>query len=208
MRIILLGPPGAGKGTQARHLATEYRIPQLSTGDMLRAAVSSRSDIGRRAADLMQSGELVPDDIVTGVVADRLFHEDCRTGFILDGFPRTIVQAQDLQKILRSSHAQIDAVISISVDENALAARIERRAEEARLSGQPVRTDDDPEVLKKRIHEFRQKIEPVVEFYETVGLLHTIDGMGSIERVSQQIDAILSAVRLSVNVKPTVASRF
>lgn len=202
MRIILLGPPGAGKGTQAKHLVEEYGIPQLSTGDMLRAAVAAGSDVGLKAEALMKAGQLVPDEVVTGVVAERLGQHDCRTGFILDGYPRTMAQAKDLQTILRSLHTQIDVVVSISVDEDVLADRIERRAEEARLSGGAARPDDNADVLRHRVREFREKIAPIAEFYESIGLLHTVDGMDTIENVSAQIDAILDGARLSLSIRP------
>ncbi len=208
MRIILLGPPGAGKGTQAQYLVETYGIPHLSTGDMLRSAVAAQTEIGKKAEALMTAGQLVPDDVVAGIVAERLERPDCKTGFILDGFPRTLVQAQELHKILRAAAMPIDVVISLQVDEHALGNRIEGRAMEARAAGREVRSDDNPEVLKRRVSEYNGKISPVVEYYDSLGLLHAVNGMGDIAAVSSLIDAILSSTRFSINSGQQIADRF
>jgi len=208
MRIILLGPPGAGKGTQAQYLVDTYGIPHLSTGDMLRSAVASQTEVGKKAEALMTAGQLVPDDVVAGIVAERLERPDCKTGFILDGFPRTLVQAQELHKILRAAAMPIDVVISLQVDEHALGNRIEGRAMEARAAGREVRSDDNPEVLKRRVSEYNGKISPVVEYYDSLGLLHAVNGMGDIAAVSSLIDAILSSTRFSINSGQQIADRF
>jgi adenylate kinase len=191
MRLILLGPPGAGKGTQAKLLVERHGIPQLSTGDMLRAAVEHRTEVGKEAAAYMAAGKLVPDEVVTAAVKLRLGERDCQTGFILDGYPRTVEQARSLQTILDDMDAPIDAVISFVVDEEALALRVRRRAEEAQANGQSLRVDDTPEVLKRRIVEYREKTAPVADFYKTAALLHTVDGMASITEVAAAIEALL-----------------
>lgn len=197
MRIVLLGPPGAGKGTQAQYLVDTYAIPHLSTGDMLRSAVADGTEIGKRAEALMTSGQLVPDDVVTGIVAERLTSADCRSGFILDGFPRTLGQAQELHRILRSTSSPVDVVISLEVDEDALAKRIEKRVMDAQAAGAAVRSDDNPETLKRRVAEYRAKITPVADYYDALGILHPVDGMREIGVVSSTIDSILSSTRFS-----------
>lgn len=194
MRIILLGPPGAGKGTQAKLIVERHGIPQLSTGDMLRAAVNLGSAVGQEAASYMNAGKLVPDDIVSGAVRARLSEPDCRRGFILDGYPRTVPQAETLQGILHDLCAPLDAVISLTVDEDALASRIQKRSEEAAANGTLVRSDDTPEVLKRRIAEYREKTAPLAEFYDSKGLLRSIDGMSSIGDVSEKIGALFATV--------------
>lgn len=190
MRIILLGPPGAGKGTQAKLIVERHGIPQLSTGDMLRAAVSQGSDVGKEAASYMDAGKLVPDDVVSGAVRSRLSEPDCHQGFILDGFPRTVPQAETLQGILDDLGAPLDAVISLTVDEEVLASRIQKRSEEAVANGNPIRSDDTPEVLKRRVTEYREKTAPLAEFYQAKGLLRSIDGMAPIAYVSDEIEAL------------------
>ncbi|MGO6882998.1 adenylate kinase [Rhizobium ruizarguesonis] len=207
MRIVLLGPPGAGKGTQAQYLVDTYAIPHLSTGDMLRSAVADQTETGKKAEALMAAGQLVPDDIVTGIVAERLAQSDCRAGFILDGFPRTIGQAQELHKVLRSNAAPIDVVISLQVDEGALGDRVEKRVKDAQASGKSVRSDDNPETLKRRVVEYNEKISPVAEYYDSLGLLQPVDGMPDVAVVSSTIDAILSGMRLSVSSGHRAAAR-
>ena len=151
MRVVLLGPPGAGKGTQAKALIDRYGIVQLSTGDMLRAAVAAGTPVGVRARDIMARGELVPDDVVVGIVSDRIDQRDAKRGFILDGFPRTVPQAEALDRMLKSKGLKLDGVIEIKVDEDILIRRIESRVFEMRNMGMPIRPDDTPEVLRQRL---------------------------------------------------------
>ena len=192
MRLILLGPPGAGKGTQASRLVEKHRIPQLSTGDMLRAAVSSGTPVGRKAKEVMDSGALVSDDIVVGIVADRIGEDDARRGFILDGFPRTVAQAEALRDMLSRKGMKLDAVIEFAVDESALLSRIEKRAAETVAAGGTVRADDNPEALKKRLDAYRDQTAQLVDYYRRTGELRTVDGMASIDSVASSIDAILA----------------
>ncbi len=191
MRLILLGPPGAGKGTQAQRLIDRYATPQLSTGDMLRAAVAAGTETGRRAQAVIDAGQLVSDEIVNGIVAERLDEADARKGFVLDGYPRTIPQAEALDAMLRDRGVKIDAVIEFKVDENALVSRIEKRAAETAAAGKPVRKDDKPEVFHRRLEEFKAATAAVGPYYRERGLLHSIDGMASIEEVSKAIDAVI-----------------
>ena len=191
MRLILLGPPGAGKGTQAQRLIDKYGIPQLSTGDMLREAVAKQTEIGKRAQAVMDAGQLVSDEIVIGIVADRIEQPDARKGFVLDGFPRTLAQAEALDQMLQSRNLSIDAVIEFKVDEEKLVERIEKRARDAEAAGLPVRKDDNPDVFRRRLVEFRALTAAVAPFYRERGRSFEIDGMASIDEVSTQIDAIL-----------------
>ena len=193
MRLILLGPPGAGKGTQATRLVEKYGIPQLSTGDMLRAAVKAGTPVGKRAQAVMDSGALVSDEIVVGIVADRIDEADARKGFILDGFPRTVAQAEALDAMLERKALGLDAVIELKVDSTKLIDRILRRAEEAKAAGQPVRKDDDPEVFKTRLAAYEKDTAAVTPHYRASGMLHCVDGMAPIGEVSAAIDAILDA---------------
>jgi adenylate kinase len=193
MRLILLGPPGAGKGTQATRLVEKFGIPQLSTGDMLRAAVKAGTPIGRRAQAVMDSGALVSDEIVVGIVADRIDEPDAKNGFILDGFPRTVAQAEALDAMLAQKDMKLDAAIELIVDPTKLIDRIMRRAEEARAAGQPVRKDDDPEVFKTRLAAYQKDTAAVTPHYRAGGVLHTVDGMAPIGEVSASIDDILAA---------------
>lgn len=191
MRLILLGPPGAGKGTQAQRLVEKHGIVQLSTGDMLRAAVAAGTEIGLKAKAVMDAGQLVSDEIVVGIVADRIEQPDARAGFVLDGFPRTIAQAEALDRMLAEKHMELDAVIEFGVDEEALVGRIVKRADEARAAGQPVRKDDTPEVFRRRIDEFRALTAALSPYYRAKGLLHRVDGMAPIETVEASIEAAL-----------------
>jgi adenylate kinase len=195
MRLILLGPPGAGKGTQATRLAAKYNIPQLSTGDMLRAAVKAETPVGLKAKVVMDSGGLVSDEIVVGIIADRIDEPDAHNGFILDGFPRTMAQAKALDALLTRKGKQLDAAIELKVDASRLLARIMRRADEAKAAGLPVRKDDDPEVFKMRLEAYSRDTAAVTPYYEERVLLHVVDGMAPIANVSEAIDAIL-AVRV------------
>ena len=194
MRLILLGPPGAGKGTQAARLAQKFAIPQLSTGDMLRAAVAAGTPIGRKAKAVMESGALVSDDIVVGIIDDRISEPDAKAGFILDGFPRTLAQAEALDALLASKRLKLDAAIELTVDPQRLVDRIVNRAAEARAAGLPVRKDDDPEVFKSRLIAYDRDTAALTPFYRARGLLHEVDGMAPIEKVAAAIDAVLAEV--------------
>ncbi|MEA2914992.1 MAG: adenylate kinase [Bradyrhizobium sp.] len=194
MRLILLGPPGAGKGTQAQRLVHRYGIVQLSTGEMLRAAVATGTPVGLKAKDIMASGALVPDDIVIGIISDRLDQPDARKGFILDGFPRTVPQAQALDDLLKKKHMKLEAVVELRVNESALLARVETRVAEMRARGEEVRIDDTPEVLSKRLASYRSLTEPLIHYYSERRKLLTVDGMMTIEHVTREINRILAAI--------------
>ena len=194
MRLILLGPPGAGKGTQAQRLVQKYHIIQLSTGEMLRAAVAAQTPIGLQAKDIMASGSLVPDEIVIGIISDRLDLPDMKNGFILDGFPRTVPQAAALDELLKKKHIRLDAVIELRVNESALLNRVETRVAEMRARGEEVRIDDTPEVLSKRLASYRSMTEPLIHYYSERRKLATVDGMMTIEQVTREINRILAAV--------------
>lgn len=191
MRLILLGPPGAGKGTQAQRLVEKYGIPQLSTGDMLRAAVTAGTDVGKRAKAVMDAGELVSDEIVNAIVAERIDQPDCERGFILDGYPRTLVQADAVHDMLVERGLFLDAVIELVVDDRALVGRIVKRADEAKAAGQPVRKDDNPEVFEERLREYYKKTAPLIGYYYANDLLRQADGMAPIDDVTGQIEALL-----------------
>jgi adenylate kinase len=194
MRLILLGPPGAGKGTQAQRLVQRHGIVQLSTGEMLRAAVAAQTPIGLKAKDIMASGGLVPDDIVIGIISDRLDQPDMARGFILDGFPRTVPQAEALDDLLKKKHMKLDAVIELRVNESALLQRVETRVAEMRSRGEDVRVDDTPEVLSKRLASYRSLTEPLIHYYSERRKLLTVDGMMTIEHVTREISRILAAI--------------
>jgi adenylate kinase len=194
MRLILLGPPGAGKGTQAQRLVHRYSIVQLSTGEMLRAAVAAETPVGLRAKDIMASGSLVPDEIVVGIISDRLDQPDMKNGFILDGFPRTVPQAEALDELLKKKHIKLDAVVELRVNESALLSRVETRVAEMRARGEDVRIDDTPEVLSKRLASYRALTEPLIHYYSERRKLLTVDGMMTIEHVTREINRILGAI--------------
>jgi adenylate kinase len=194
MRLILLGPPGAGKGTQAQRLVQKHGIIQLSTGEMLRAAVAAETPVGLQAKDLMASGSLVPDEIVIGIISDRLDQPDMKNGFILDGFPRTVPQAAALDELLKKKHIKLDAVVELRVNESALLDRVETRVAEMRARGEEVRIDDTPEVLSKRLANYRTLTEPLIHYYSERRKLLTVDGMMTIEHVTREINRILSAI--------------
>jgi adenylate kinase len=191
MRLILLGPPGAGKGTQATRIAERYGIPQLSTGDMLRAAVAAGTPVGLKAKAVMDAGGLVSDEIVIGIVADRIEEADARPGFILDGFPRTVAQAEALDKMLAQKGLKIDAVLSFIVDQDSLVGRIVKRAEDARARGETVRRDDDPEIFKTRLVAYNRDTAIVGPYYSSRGQLTEIDGMQPIDMVTSDIMSVL-----------------
>jgi adenylate kinase len=194
MRLILLGPPGAGKGTQAQRLVHKHGIVQLSTGEMLRAAVAAGTPIGLKAKDIMASGALVPDEVVVGIIADRIEEDDAKKGFILDGFPRTVPQAAALDELLKKKHLKLDAVVELRVNESALLERVETRVAQMRERGEEVRLDDTPEVLSKRLASYRAQTEPLVHYYSEKRKLITVDGMMSIEQVTGAINRVLAAL--------------
>lgn len=194
MRLILLGPPGAGKGTQAKRLVERYGIPQLSTGDMLRAAVAAETPVGLKAKAVMDAGQLVSDDIVIGIVADRIEEPDARKGFILDGFPRTVAQAEALGEMLEGKGLKLDAVIELVVDQNGLVNRIINRANESKARGEAVRADDDPEVFKTRLAAYNRDTAVVSPFYESRGQLSRHDGEQAIDAVSESLFSALDKV--------------
>jgi len=187
IRLILLGPPGAGKGTQAVRIVERFGIPQLSTGDMLRAAVAAGSPVGLQAKAIMDRGELVSDDVVVGIIADRLEEPDARQGFILDGFPRTVAQAEAFDAMLAGRGLKLDRVIEFKVDENALVERIVKRARETEARGEPVRKDDNPEVFKTRLEAYRAQTAPLSAYYEGRGMLTPIDGMQPVDDVTREL---------------------
>ena len=192
MRLVLFGAPGAGKGTQAQRLVEKHGIVQLSTGEMLRAAVRTGTPVGRRAKDIMDHGGLVPDDVVIAIVSDRIDEPDAHNGFVLDGFPRTVAQAQALDAMLAQKAATLDAVIKLKVDESILLERITTRVEEMTARGEAVRADDNPTALQKRLHAYRAQTAPVIDYYAKKGLLHSVDGMAPIDAVTEAIDAVLA----------------
>ncbi|GAB1582216.1 MULTISPECIES: adenylate kinase [Phyllobacteriaceae] len=191
MRLILLGPPGAGKGTQAKLLAEKHGIPQLSTGDMLRAAVAQATEVGKRAKAVMDAGQLVSDDIVNQIVSDRIDAPDCARGFILDGYPRTVPQAKALGQMLKDKGLRLDAVIELKVDEAALVRRMESRVAETTAAGGQVRSDDNPEAFRKRLVEYREKTAPLSEYYAGTGELRVVNGMADVDTVTAEIERIL-----------------
>jgi adenylate kinase len=191
LRLILLGPPGAGKGTQADRLVEAFGITHLSTGKMLRDAAAEGTPEGLKAHEFMARGELVPDDMAVAIVAHRIEHPDCRNGFILDGFPRTVAQAEALERIMKEQGQGIDAVIEIKVDERMLLQRVETRVKEMTARGETLRADDNAESLSKRLIAYRAQTMPLSTYYATKGLLYAIDGMGSIDDVWAAITAVL-----------------
>jgi len=194
MRIILLGPPGSGKGTQAQLLVQRYGIVQLSTGEMLRAAVAAGTPVGLKAKEIMASGGLVPDEIVVGIISDRIDQPDAKNGFILDGFPRTVPQAEALDELLKHKHLKLDAVVELRVNESALLSRVETRVAQMRERGEEVRVDDTPEVLTKRLASYRSQTEPLIHYYSERRKLSTIDGMMAIDEVTRAIHRQLLAL--------------
>src|ERR1041384_2701955 len=192
MRLILLGPPGAGKGTQAQRLVARHGIVQLSTGDMLRAAVAAGTPVGLKVKDIMERGELCPDDIVVAIIGERIEQPDAKNGFILDGFPRTVAQAEALERLLHEKKLELDGVVELKVDEAALIRRIEARIKGALARGEPLRKDDDPEVLKTRLDAYRRQTAPLIDHYRQKGLLRVVDGMQPVDDVTAAINWIFS----------------
>lgn len=187
MNIILLGPPGAGKGTQAKLLEETRGLKQLSTGDMLRAEIAAQSPLGQKVKAIMDAGSLVSDEIVIEMISNRIDQPDCAKGFILDGFPRTVAQAEALDAMLATKGKKLNHVIQLAVDENALLARIQKRASESGT----IRADDNEETLKKRLAAYREQTAPIIPYYEGKKMLKKIDGMAAVNIVSDKIDAIL-----------------
>ena len=197
MNLIVLGPPGAGKGTQSQLISEKRSIPQLSTGDMLRAAVIAETPVGLTAKAIMAAGALVPDDVVVGIIAERIAMKDCAGGFILDGFPRTLPQAASLNALLTSKGRKLDAVIELKVDDQILASRIEKRAQDTLAAGGTVRADDNAEALKTRLMAYYRETAPLVGYYYAHGLLKTVDGMAPIAAVTRQIDELLAKFQVA-----------
>ncbi len=193
MRLILLGPPGAGKGTQAQRLVAKHGIVQLSTGEMLRAAVAAGTPVGLRAKDLMARGDLVPDDLVVAIVADRIDQKDANKGFILDGFPRTVPQAEALDRMLAEKGLQLDAIIALKVDEKILLDRIAKRIADMLARGEAPRADDTPETMMTRLHAYKRQTEPLVDYYSRRGILKAVDGMAPISDVAAAIDRLIAS---------------
>ncbi|CAI3937639.1 adenylate kinase [Commensalibacter papalotli (ex Botero et al. 2024)] len=219
MKLVFLGPPGAGKGTQSQHLAKEYKIAQISTGDMLRAEVKAESDIGKLAKKIMDNGELVPDDLIVSMIQKRIQVDDCKNGFILDGFPRSLGQAEALDTMFASQNMQLDAVLSLEVDEEVLAERISGRfscakcgASYHKLFKQPKvdkvcdscgstefvsRADDNKETVLARLETYRKQTAPLLPYYQKKNCLYAINGMKSVDEVTKDIDQVLKQIKLS-----------
>ena len=192
MNLVLFGPPGAGKGTQSKILTETRGLPQLSTGDMLRAAIAAGTPLGQACKALMEKGALVPDETVIGIIAERYDQPDCAKGAVFDGFPRTIAQARALDEMLAERGRKIDLVLELKVDDRALMARVESRI----AAGGPVRADDNPETLKKRLEVYYQNTAPLLDYYRAQGKLESLDGMAPIEAVTREISAILDGVKV------------
>ncbi len=191
MNLVLFGPPGAGKGTQAERLIRKYGLAHISTGDMLRAAVAAGTDLGRRAKAIMDRGELVPDEVIIGLIAERIEQPDCARGFVLDGFPRTLAQAEALERLLAAKGRRLDAVIALEVPDEVLLSRIESRIRETGGA----RSDDNLETLRKRLEVYHAQTAPLLDYFRRRGILYTIDGTGSIEEVERAIERVLDEVR-------------
>ena len=194
MILILLGPPGAGKGTQAQRIVKERGIPQLSTGDMLRAAIASGSSLGKKVQGIMDRGDLVSDEVIEQIITARIKEPDCKHGFILDGAVRTVGQAKMIDHVLKKQKRELDVVVELVVDEEELVSRLKRRIEETRAAGKPVRADDNEETFRKRQAVYREQTAPLIPYYEERGKLRKVDGMGSVTEVASEIDAILDEI--------------
>jgi adenylate kinase len=192
MNLILLGPPGAGKGTQAKRLEEAHGLKQLSTGDMLRAEVTAGTELGQKAKAIMDSGQLVSDDIIIAMIAARIEHPECQNGVIFDGFPRTVAQADALDKMLAAKGRPLTAVIELKVDEDVLVDRLNNRISEMKARGETPRSDDNAETLRKRLQVYRDQTAPIIPYYERKQTLRSVDGMADIDDVAAQIDAVLN----------------
>jgi adenylate kinase len=181
MRIIFIGPPGAGKGTQAEKIIAKYKPAHLSTGDMLRAARDAKTEIGLKAEKYMSGGQLVPDDVIIGIISDRLQESDCQAGYLLDGFPRTIAQAEALDKMLAGKGTPLDVVLELRVPDEELYRRLAGRG----------RADDKPEVIRERLVAYNKQTSPLLDYYNKQGLLKTIDGLGSVDEIFARVEKIL-----------------
>jgi len=190
-RLLLLGPPGAGKGTQALRLVQRLGIPQISTGDMLRAAVATGSEVGRKAKSYMEAGKLVPDEVVIGVAEQRLARPDAKQGFILDGFPRTVAQAEALDRMLPKLGVALERCVALAVDEEQLVERLLRRAE---IEG---RSDDNESAIRERMHEYEQKTKPLIEYYRGRGVLREVEGVGTLDEVARRIEQALDGAEIA-----------
>ena len=188
MNLILFGPPGAGKGTQAKILIDKFNIAQISTGDMLREEVSLNTDLGKTAKSIMDKGDLISDEIIISMIEKRIIKTDCKNGFILDGFPRTLKQAKNLDSLLKKMNLNINKVIEINVDEDLLLKRIINRASESKS----IRDDDNSNILKNRIIIYKKDTLPVLEYYKDLNKLTTVNGMQAIEKVSEDILKLLT----------------
>lgn len=195
INLILLGPPGAGKGTQAKRLEEKYGLKQLSTGDMLRAEMAAGSPLGLKVKAIVDSGSLVTDEIMIEMIANRIEQPDCKSGVIFDGFPRTVAQAEALDKMLDEKGRPLSAVIELKVDEEALVKRLNTRIAETKAKGEPVRADDTEETLRKRLEVFRQQTAPIMPYYKGKGMLQSVDGMAAIEVVEAELAKILQSAK-------------
>jgi len=184
MRIVFIGPPGAGKGTQAKRLIARYELAHLSTGDMLRAARDAQTAVGQKADEYMSKGELVPDEIIVGIIAERLAEPDCQAGCLLDGFPRTIAQAEALDRMLAERNTPLDVVLELQVPEEELFQRLAHRG----------RADDKPEVIRQRLVAYRQQTEPLLDYYGKASLLTSVDGLGSVDEIFDRIKGVLDPI--------------
>lgn len=193
LNIVLIGPPGAGKGTQAKILEEKFGLKQLSTGDMLRAEIAGETELGKKAKEIMDRGDLIPDEIVIGMISSRMDGRDCKNGVIFDGFPRTPTQAQALDFLLNQRGAPIKAAIRLTVDEEELVNRLNSRIEQTRAAGGEVRGDDNEDTFRKRLGVYHEQTAPIIPYYTELGLLKEVDGMQDIDKVSADIAAVLQA---------------